>query len=151
MTLTIPVTESMISGNVVTVDYTTTEGLDQNTEYYVLVDANVVKDMADNAFAGLADKDAWTFTTGEGFVDKTDLKNASQFKVYPNPFVDFVNVENASKLSKIVVTNIAGQVVKEVVNPTSKIQLNELRSGIYFMSLYNTENVIEKTAKISKR
>ena len=41
--------------------------------------------------------------------------------------------------------------VKEIVNPTERIQLNELRSGIYFMSLYNSDDVIVKTAKIVKR
>ena len=153
VTLTIPVTAAMVSGNVVTVTYAydaTTGGLDQHTEYYVLVDAGTVKDMAGNESPAIADKTAWTFKTGD-IIDAIDPKDASQFKVYPNPFVEFVNVDNAAKLSRVVVTNIAGQVVKEVVNPTNRIQLNELRSGIYFMSLYNTDNVIAKTAKIVKR
>jgi uncharacterized protein YejL (UPF0352 family) len=65
--------------------------------------------------------------------------------------VDFVNIDASSKLSKVVVTNIAGQVVKQVVNPANRIQLNELRSGIYFISLHTSDNVIAKTVKIVKR
>ncbi len=149
--LTIPVTSNMISGKVVTVNYTTLNGLDKGARYYVLVDATAVTDLAGNVFVGVSDVAAWTFKTGDKFVTKIDPNNSLEFKVYPNPFVEYVNVENTSLLSKIVVTNIAGQIVKEVVNPVSKIQLNELRSGIYFMSLYNTENVIVKTAKIVKR
>jgi len=149
--LTIPITVDMIVGKVVTVNYTTTSGLDKNARYYVLVDGTALTDNAGNAFAGVSDAAAWTFKTGGQFITITDPNSSLEFKVYPNPFVDFVNVANASQLSKVVVTNIAGQVVKEVVTPTDRIQLNELRSGIYFMSLYNTDNVIVKTAKIVKR
>jgi len=101
----------------------------------------------------VSDRAFWTFLTGNVFATLVpSAENSSlEFKVYPNPFVDFVNVDNASQLSKVVVTNIAGQVVKEVITPADRIQLNELRSGIYFMSLYNTDNVIVKTAKIVKR
>ena len=149
--LTIPITEEMIAGKNVTVSYKAINGLDKSARYYVLVDGAALTDNAGNAFAGVSDVAAWTFKTGDKFVTKIEPNSSLEFKVYPNPFVDFVNVANASKLSKIVVTNIAGQVVKEVVAPSDRIQLNELRSGIYFMSLYNTEDVIVKTAKIVKR
>jgi hypothetical protein len=151
--LTIPVTAAMINGKDVTVSYAATQsGLDKDTRYYVLVDGTALKDKAGNAFDGVSDVAAWTFKTGPQFATITDpLKGSLEFKVYPNPFVDYVNVANVSELSKIVVTNIAGQMVKEIVNPTERIQLNELRSGIYFMSLYNSDDVIVKTAKIVKR
>jgi len=150
----IPITADMISGNVVTVSYALTQnGLNKDTRYYVLVDGLALEDNAGNAFAGVVDQAAWTFKTGPVFATgvSTLVNGSLEFKVYPNPFVDFVNVDNASMLSKVVVTNIAGQVVKEVVNPTKTIQLNELRSGIYFVSMYNMDNVIAQTAKIVKR
>jgi hypothetical protein len=93
----------------------------------------------------------WTFKTGSVFATLDQVVNGSLFKVYPNPFDGFVNVDNASELSKVIVTNIAGQTVKVVVKPAGTIQLNELRSGVYFISLYNMDNVIAKTAKIVKR
>jgi hypothetical protein len=149
--LTIPVTAAMISGSTATVTYVfVTTGLDQHTDYYVLVDAGIVKDMAGNAGPGITDPTAWTFKTGD-FKVGIDKNVSLEFKVYPNPFVDYVNVANASLLSKIVVTNIAGQTVKQVVNPTERIQLNELRSGVYFMSMYDMDNVVKNTAKIVKR
>ncbi len=151
--LNIPITAGMINGNEINVTYAPTQnGLDKNARYYVLVDGNAITDVAGNKFAGVSDIAAWNFRTGDTFVVGIDpTENSSlEFKVYPNPFVDFVTVDNASKLSKVIVTNIAGQVVKEVVNPTNRIQLNELRSGIYFISLYSDDTVI-KSAKIVKR
>jgi hypothetical protein len=150
--LEIPITAAMISGKVVTVTYTTANGLDKNTNYYVKVDGLAIEDNAGNKFAGVNDATAWTFKTGANFLVGVDPSvNVSLFKVYPNPFVDFVNIDASSTLSKVVVTNIAGQVVKQVVNPANRIQLNELRSGIYFISLYTSDNVIAKTVKIVKR
>jgi methionine-rich copper-binding protein CopC len=154
--LTIPVTASMVTGKTVSVTYTydatLKNGLDKNTDYYVLVDAGVVKDAAANAFAGVTATTTWTFKTGKDFATDTDpvIDNSLEFKVYPNPFVDYVIVDNASELTKVVITNIAGQVVKEVVTPDSRIQLNELRSGVYFISLYQG-NTVAKTVKIAKR
>ena len=146
---TIPVTAAMLSGKTVSLTYA--NGLERNTDYYVLVDAGVVKDLAGNAFAGVTASTTWTFKTGADW--KTPVVpeiSDSQFKVYPNPFVDYVTVSNASELSKVVVSNIAGQIVKEVVAPESTIQLNELRSGVYFITLYQDGAVI-KTVKILKR
>ncbi len=153
--LTVPVTGATVSDKTVTVTYVydaTVGGLDKNTDYYVLVDAGVVKDAAGNAAVALTDVTKWTFKTGADFatpvVEPKD--NSLEFKVYPNPFVDFVTVTNASELSKVVISNIAGQIVKEVVRPDDTIQLNELRSGIYFITLYQEDAVI-KTVKIAKR
>lgn len=147
--VTIPVSAVTVSGKTATITYA--GGLDKNTDYYVTVDAGVVKDLAGNAFAGVTATSTWTFKTGPSFVTGTpDPISSLEFKVYPNPFVDYVTVTNASELSKVVVSNIAGQTVKVVVNPDSTIQLNELRSGVYFISLYQGNTVIT-TVKIVKR
>jgi len=148
--LSIPLTAAMINGKVVTVTYAVTQsGLDKNARYYVLVDGAAIKDNAGNAFAGVTDVAAWTFRTGNFLTGTDPLVNGS-LKVYPNPFVDVVHFDTSSTLSKVIVTNIAGQVVKEVVNPTNSIQLNELRSGVYFITLIDVDNV-SNTAKIVKR
>jgi hypothetical protein len=153
--LTIPVTSAVVSGKTITVTYVydaTKGGLDKNTEYYVLMDAGVVKDAAGNASAATTDVAGWTFKTGANFttpvIDPKD--NSLVVKVFPNPFVNEVTIESTSEISKVVVSNIAGQVVKEVVNPSNPVQLDQLVSGVYFMSLYEGNTVI-KTVKIVKR
>ncbi len=145
--VTVPLTSAMISGSVVSVTYTS--GLDKNTDYFVTVDANALEDLAGNKFAGITASNTWTFKTGANFATPVNVVNGS-LKVYPNPFVDYVNVVTTSEMSKVVVTNIAGQVVKEVVNPSNTIQLDGLRSGVYFISIYDRDAVIG-TAKIVKR
>jgi hypothetical protein len=154
-TLTIPVTAGMVSGSAVTVTYPSNNalvgGLDKNTSYYVLVDAGLAKDASGNVAPGVTDPTAWTFKTGASFKVSIDPNVSLEFKVYPNPFVEYVDFNASFIVSKVVVTNIAGQTVKQVVNPDQRIQLNELRSGVYFMSVYDMDNTVKNTAKIVKR
>ena len=146
--LNIPITASMIKGKVVTVDYTTLKELEANTRYYVKVDGSALTDLTGNKFIGVNDNTFWIFKTGP--MTGTDPYLSLEFNVYPNPFVEYVNIDNASQLTKVVVTNIAGQTLKTIVNPANRIQLNELRSGIYFISLYMDDEIVA-TEKIVKK
>ncbi len=154
-TLTIPVTADMVDGNMITVTYdydAEVGGLNKNTEYYVTFDAAIVADEAGNAVEGLADDTVWNFTTGDFATGVEDPVDGSlEFKVYPNPFDSYVKVENANELSRVIITNVAGQRVKEVVNPTETIQTGDLRSGIYVITLVTKDDVVAKTERIVKR
>lgn len=151
--LTIPVTADMVSGNTLTVTYTYDPeigGLNGQTDYYVTFDAGLVVDAAGNTSEELSDNTAWTFTTGGWATGVENPVSDLKFKVYPNPFSSYVTVTNADKLSRIIVTNVAGQRVKDIVSPTETIQLNDLRSGVYFMTLI-ANDVVAKTERIVKR
>ena len=154
--LDIALTAEMITDNVITIEYVYDEtigGLAVNAAYYVTVDADAIEDMSGNAFAGISDPAEWTFTTGAdlatGVVDP--VSDSLEFKVYPNPFSEYVKVENADKLSRIIISNVAGQRVKDIVSPTETIQTSDLRSGIYFMTLITKDDVVAKTERIVKR
>jgi hypothetical protein len=73
-------------------------------------------------------------------------------KVYPNPFDKYITLEVSSDVvvTKAVITNIAGQLVKEVINPANTISTSELRSGVYFISLHTVDG-IAKTERIIKK
>jgi hypothetical protein len=73
-----------------------------------------------------------------------------QFKVYPNPFNDRIYIDNFDKLTRVVVSNIAGQRVIDVEYPSREIRTANLVSGVYVVSLF-TENGIAKTERIVKR
>jgi hypothetical protein len=72
--------------------------------------------------------------------------------IYPNPFTNKISIRVSSDvvLTKAVITNTAGQLVKEVINPSSTIATGDLRQGVYVISLH-TEKGIAKTERIIKR
>lgn len=81
---------------------------------------------------------------------KPDISNS--IKVFPNPFDNLItlNVPNGIKIEKAVITNITGQLVKEVIDPDNKFTTGELYKGVYLIYL-QTQNGIIKTERIIKR
>ena len=73
-----------------------------------------------------------------------------QFKVYPNPFNDRIYIDNNDKLTRVVISNIAGQRVIDVEYPGREIRTANLVSGVYVVSMF-TESGIAKTERIVKR
>jgi hypothetical protein len=143
--------------------------VDANKEWTIKTNAGTTVKIDDQLFAyspkaGMryAVDGIVNYTSGEFKVaprnisDIEDLTSApelsSEFKVYPTLFDNVINIKSTSelRLTKAVFTNIAGQVVKEVINPESVITTSELRSGYYFISLH-TENGVVKTERICKR
>ncbi|MBT2620221.1 T9SS type A sorting domain-containing protein [Chryseobacterium sp. ISL-6] len=61
--------------------------------------------------------------------------NKNNLKVYPNPFADVLNISDVSKVKSISVSDVAGRLVKTVINPSSTLQLGELKSGMYLVTL----------------
>jgi len=67
--------------------------------------------------------------------------SANNFKCYPNPAKDFINVQSVDALNSIKLFNVSGQMVYENYANGSKLQTIDISSfekGIYFMEL-NTE------------
>jgi hypothetical protein len=79
-----------------------------------------------------------------------DPELANAFKVYPNPFNDRITIDNSEKLTRVVISNIAGQRVIDIEYPTREIRTANLVSGIYLISLY-TESGVAKTERMIKR
>jgi len=125
--------------------------LDKNTQYFVLVDSAVIVGAADGfAWAGIQDERAWKFTTGPKFPTPVERELTTSFKVYPNPFNDKIYIDNFEKLTRVIVTNIAGQKVLDVKYPEREIRTANLVSGVYLVSMF-TESGLAKTDRIVKR
>lgn len=154
-TLTIPLTSDMFSNNEVNIVYDANElggGLAINTDYYVLIDAGAIQDVSGNAFAGISANTEWTFTTGNDYALGIDDELAgSEFVVYPNPFDDVIYISNYDKIARLFITNVVGQRVKEITNPTNSVSTSDLRNGIYFITLMLDDDVIVSTQRIIKR
>ena len=102
------------------------EGLTPMTEYEVYV----------KAFCG-TNGSAWAgpvlFTTDEE-LGVSDI-NKDQFKLYPNPVNDVVNVSYKSAIDSISIYSITGQLVYDNAIHTSSAQINvsHLSSGLYIL------------------
>jgi len=81
---------------------------------------------------------------------KVDPELANNFKVYPNPFNDKIYIDNNDLLTRVVITNIAGQRVIDVEYPEREIRTANLVSGVYLVNLFNESGLV-KTDRIVKR
>jgi hypothetical protein len=92
----------------------------------------------------LADVVDLTATTDISVIDAID------FKVYPNPFNNELNIDNYDKLTRVTLTNIAGQRVIDVQYPERVIRTANLVSGVYVVTLFNEDGIV-KSERIVKR
>lgn len=87
-----------------------------------------------------------------------DLLNTKSFNtssanisIYPNPVNDVVNISSPDfEIQTISITDINGRVVKniKVNNTTTNINVSDLNSGVYFMSVNTLDgNIIKKFVK----
>jgi len=149
-TLEIPITSDMVDGNTITVDYdyTVVGALDVNTTYVVAVDSGIV---TGDGLAWDGVTGDWMFTTGSDY--PTGIENpttAVEFKVYPNPFNDHIKIENYDKLTRVVLTNIAGQRVLDIEYPSYEIRTGNLVTGVYVVTLIADDKIV-KSERIIKR
>lgn len=77
----------------------------------------------------------------------TSVKNVfaikETFNVYPNPFTNTININylNNDELKSVFITNMQGKVVCNYENLNSNsLQLSELESGLYFITITDTNN-----------
>lgn len=63
-----------------------------------------------------------------------------QTKIYPNPVNDYLTIENHNKPGRYIIMNSLGQQVDhgQLTNNIQKIDLREIPSGVYFLSLDDT-------------
>jgi hypothetical protein len=142
---TFDVSEVTISGSTVSVPVS----LDKFTTYYVMVDPGFVVDVVGDEFAGITEDDVWKFTT-QDFATPVIEPESIQFKVYPNPFSDYINIDNANKLARVVIADIAGRRVIDVMYPKQVIRTPNLVSGVYVVTLFDEDGIV-KTERIVKR
>jgi hypothetical protein len=152
-TLEIEITADMFSDNTITIDYDgSIEGhLDTLTTYVVQVDSGVVMG-GGTVWDGIADDSTWTFTTGMDDVttDNPFVVDDIEFKVYPNPFNDMIRIDNYDKLTRVVISNIAGQRVVDIEYPNYEIRTGNLVSGVYIVSMFTDEG-LAKSERMIKR
>jgi hypothetical protein len=74
----------------------------------------------------------------------------NDLKAYPNPFADVLNISDISKVKSVSIVDVAGRVVKTIENPSSALQLGDLKQGLYLVTL-NMKDGSKQTIKAIKK
>jgi len=74
------------------------------------------------------------------------------FKIYPNPFVNYVEILGKAIKSEISIYDVNGRLVKKFNNTSipSRLNLNNLKNGIYFVKITDKLYNIEQTRMLVK-
>ncbi len=76
------------------------------------------------------------FSLTQGTLGTADIAVKDKaVKAYPNPFSDVLNISDVSNVKNVLVTDIAGRLVKTIANPSSELHLGELKQGMYLVTL----------------
>lgn len=76
------------------------------------------------------------FSLTQGTLGTADVAVKGQgIKVYPNPFSEVLNISDATNVKNVLVTDVAGRLVKTIANPSSELHLGELKQGMYLVTL----------------
>lgn len=87
-------------------------------------------------------------TTFSGDV-KIDYKN-NKVTLYPNPTANTIYFEGLSESNRIKIIDTKGKIVLEEDNVTNSLDIHKLSKGLYILLVYNTDNKLVLTQKISK-
>lgn len=81
-------------------------------------------------------EDIFTISMVSGVLATTEVDEAkTKVKVYPNPFTDGINLSDFKNIKSVSVIDLSGRHLKIIENPASFIHLDQLKSGIYILSL----------------
>ncbi len=124
-------------------NWTTTASVTSDENFMVIHDATVANEYWQSLCADFHSLGGTACTVQLG-IEKYDM-GLQQVAVYPNPFVDGVNinVKNAGETLTVKITDQLGKVVFEkTVNQTDemKLNLNELSEGVYFVAVTSGNN-----------
>ncbi|CAA7392569.1 fibronectin type III domain-containing protein [Chryseobacterium fistulae] len=80
----------------------------------------------------------------------SDITKKEVINLYPNPFVNVVNITDISKVKSIIINDASGKQVKVINSPSSVLNLEELNSGMYLVVLELNDKTTQ-TVKIIKK
>lgn len=96
-------------------------------------------------------EDAFTINISKNNLATSEVSGTeNNIRVYPNPFQDTLNISDIEKVKSISVSDMSGRLVKTIENPGSSIHLEELRQGIYLVTL-NMRDGSKQTVKTIKK
>ena len=103
-----------------------------------------------NADFNKVDNNSWKVTVTLQPLLSTGEATAQKFKIYPMPFTDFINLDYAQEIQSILITDVTGKLVKTIAKPQQSINLAELKSGLYILTMNMQDGSIVTTKAIKK-
>ncbi|WP_379968219.1 T9SS type A sorting domain-containing protein [Epilithonimonas sp. UC225_85] len=102
----------------------------------------------------LQDSSSLEFTTpftGTILLSAADgiIKN-DKMKLYPNPSNGNLNINTPSPIDNITVLDAAGKQIISLKNPGTKLNLSQLKNGIYFLEIDSNKNKFQEKVVIQK-
>lgn len=74
----------------------------------------------------------------------------NQISIYPNPAHNVINLTDNKNLTRLIITDVTGRIVKSIDNPSLSTDISTLKSGNYIVSLI-TNNGATSSYKIIKK
>jgi hypothetical protein len=80
----------------------------------------------------------------------TSFKSITEphFQIYPNPFGNFIRIENHEKVTRLKITNVLGQAVIDSEYPQHLTNTEKLTDGVYFITLFGEDDVLKSVKMI---
>lgn len=119
--------------------------------------------LLNNGFAGTAHIRYFVLDENENKLDSVDVvftstvsisseSNSLDIKVFPNPAQNYLMIagENLAKGSKSIIVDALGKKIKEfqLNNSNNKLDISSLKSGVYFVNVFNSQGVRSKQMKL---
>lgn len=86
---------------------------------------------------------------------KSEENKLIDFKIYPNPASDNINIEitESSRDLRYEMINVKGQIVKngQIYTTTEQINISDIENGLYIIRLFSKEKGLIKTQKMIKK
>ncbi len=79
-------------------------------------------------------------------VNDADLNS---FNIYPNPVTNVLNINSGKEIIKVEITDILGKIIISENNPTNRINVEKLQSGLYSIKIIfkDESSIIQKIIK----
>ncbi len=71
-----------------------------------------------------------------------DLHRNEDLEVYPNPFENYIKIRSSEKISRVVISNIAGKKIVDVSYPEAEINTSHLVSGVYIITIFKGQELV---------
>lgn len=76
--------------------------------------------------------------------------DTATMRIYPNPFADFVSIENVKDVKAVSIFDTAGRMVKKVSKVEERINTSELKTGMYIFSIEMKDGTVKTVKAIRK-